>query len=106
MRYVRLLIPLVLLSIAAPAFAACGFCGGADNNTCHPFPGLMSRCRYEHYLCYSVCVEEPAPGCTPRLTAHSFGSEFRIPSVTVEDAKTSPVRHESTAIPPKKLKKT
>ena len=104
LKYLRLLIPVVLLSLAAPAFAACGFCGGADNNTCHPFPGLMSRCRYEHYLCYSVCVEEPAPGCIPRF-AESFGAEFRILSVTVEDAKASPIKTESAVVLPKKLKK-
>lgn len=108
MKYVRFLIPLVLLSIAVPAFAICGYCGGFDNNTCTWQPGLYQRCRYEHYICYSLCVEEPAPNCSGGgFAATSFNSDYQIMSVTVEDAKTSTIKQQKEAVlPPKKLKKT
>lgn len=105
MKYVRLLIPLVLLCLAVPAFAVCGYCGGDQNNTCTWFPGLGTKCHNEYYLCYTLCVEESSGNCNPGFTAHSFGTEFRILSVTVEGAKASPIKNESAVVPPKKLKK-
>jgi hypothetical protein len=106
LRYVRLLIPLVLLCIAAPAFALCGHCGGYDGNTCVWAPGEGTSCRMEHYICFSLCVEQGNAHCRPRsAAANSFGSEFRILSVTVEDAKASLVEKESAVLPSKTLKK-
>lgn len=107
MKYVRFLIPLVLLSIAVPAFAVCGYCGGVDNNTCTWQPGLYQRCRYEHYICYSLCVEEPAPQCDgPGFAGESFNGGYSIMSVTVEDAKAVAIKDKSAVLPAKKVKKT
>lgn len=104
MRYVRFLIPVVLLCIAAPAFAICGYC---DMNECVWAPGDYTRCYYKHYLCYSECREEYASGCGPGFAAtESFETEYRILSVKVEEAKVSPIKQETPAIVPKKLKKT
>ncbi len=106
MKTIRLLIPVILLSLAAPAFAICGYCGGPENNTCTFSPGLGTSCRYKHFICYSLCVEGFDSGCSPSPPSQSFGSEYRILSVTVEDEKASLAKNESAVIPPKKLKKT
>lgn len=107
MRYVRLLIPLVLLSLAVPAFAICGYCDQYEN--CTPQNGLYQRCRYKALSnCTVLCLEESAPLCDGAgfaAASASFSSGYRIMSVTVEDAKASPVKHESAVIPAK-LKKT
>ena len=106
MKYARLLFPLVLLFLAVPAFAICGYCGGEQSNTCTWAPGLGTRCYYEHYLCYSLCVEEGSSNCNPGFTSAEFSSEFRIVSVTVEGAKATRIKQKSAVVPPKKLKKT
>jgi hypothetical protein len=105
-KYLRFLIPLVLLSIAVPAFAVCGYCGGVDNNTCTWQQGLYQRCRYENYICYTLCVEEAAPQCDgPGFAESSFNGGYSIMSVTVEDAKATAIKNQAV-LPPKKVKKT
>ena len=105
MKYLRFLLPLVLLCVAAPAFALCGTC---EENTCTWNPGLYTRCYYKHFLCYSECREEFAPGCGPGLAAtESFHAEYTIVSVKVEEAQATPIKHEApTATPAKLMKKT
>jgi hypothetical protein len=102
LKYVRFLIPIVLLCLAAPVFAACGYC---DENTCTFSPGLNTRCYYKHFLCYSECREEFSPNCAPGFAPdESFDTEYRIVSVTVQEANAALVKQETPAIAPKKLK--
>lgn len=106
MKYVRFLIPLVLLCVAAPAFAICGLC---EDNTCTWNPGQYTRCYYKHFLCYSECREEYAAGCSGSgfAATESFDTQYRIVSVKVEEVKASPIKHETpAAIPAKSMKKT
>jgi hypothetical protein len=99
LRIIRLLVPLALLCLAAPAFAICGYC---DNNTCTWSPGLYQRCYYEHLICGSVCHEASAPHCDgPGFAAQSFSDEYRIVSVAVEDANATPIKQKSAALPSK-----
>ena len=104
MKYARFLIPVVLLCIAAPAFAICGFC---VENTCTWSPGEYTRCYYKHFLCYSECREEFSANCGPGLAPDaSFDDEYRIVSVKIERVEASPIKQETPAVLPKKLKKT
>lgn len=104
MKYLRFLLPLVLLVVAVPAFALCGTC---EENTCTWNPGLSTRCYYKHFLCYSECREEFAPGCTGFAPTESFDTEYRIISVKVEEAKAIPIKHETpTTTPVRLMKKT
>lgn len=102
MRYVRLLIPIVLLCVAAPAFAVCGVC---VENTCTWDPDEYTRCYYKHFLCYSECREEFSANCAPgRASIESFETEYQIVSVKVEEANASLIKQEAPVVTPRKLK--
>lgn len=108
MRYVRfLLVPMLLLSMAVPAFAICGYCDELGN--CQAQQGLYSRCRYKAMSnCTVLCIEESAPLCdgSGGETQASFSSGYRIKSVTVEDSKAAVVKQNPTVVVPAKVKKT
>lgn len=105
MRYVRFLIPLALLFMAVPAFAVCGYCDQFGN--CTRQTGLFQSCHYEFpNSCTVLCVEEGNPNCSGGgFAARSFSNDYRIMSVTVEDAKASPAKDQAVVIQPKKVKK-
>ena len=105
MKYVRWLIPLVLLSVAVPAFAICGACDSYSN--CNYQPGLYQGCHYRPLSnCTVLCIETYQPGCGPIGGQAAFSSGYRILSVKVEDAKPVLVKQESVPSPSKKAKST
>lgn len=107
MRYVRFLIPLVLLAVAVPASAVCGYCD--EWAACVPLRGLWQRCHYDFPdYCTIWCVEAYGPNCGPTRAAapSAFSNDFRILAVKVEAPKAAVVGQESTVVPQKKPKKT
>lgn len=107
MRILRVLLPLALLFVAVPAVAQmypCGYCTLYDE--CRWAPGYGTTCHMEHYLCYSLCVQEGDGLCNSGPFAQeSFSSGYRILSVVVEPVRVELAKRESVATAPKKLKK-
>ena len=104
MKYARFLIPLVLLCVAAPAFALCGEC---DDNNCVFRPGLGSRCYYKQFLCYTECRMAFSEGCYATLSEpQPFDNEYEIVSVKVDAADATSIKKELPAVTSRKLKKT
>ena len=107
MRYVRFLVPLVLLAVAVPALAVCGYCD--DYAACVPQRGLYQRCHYDFpNSCTILCVEAYSANCAPSLAAapSSFNSGYRILAVTVEEPKAVAAQQKSPAVRPKNAKTT
>lgn len=110
MRYVRFLFPLLLLAVAVPALAVCGYCD--EYAACVPLRGLYQRCHYDFpSSCSVICVEAYSANCAPPGLAasaepSSFSNGYRILAVTVEAPKAVAAQQKSPAVRPKKLKTT
>ena len=78
MKKLRLLIPIVLLLVAAPSYALCGYCDFTCN--CVYEPGSGSRCRYDIDCCHDIPATcfDGGSATTPALAA-----EYTIASVEV-----------------------
>ena len=76
--FVRVLIPLVLILVAVPSFAACGYCD--FNCNCVDQHGLGTRCK----LTRDCCTEIPALCATAANAAPSMiASEYAIASIEI-----------------------
>jgi hypothetical protein len=83
-KVIRLLIPMVLLAVAVPAFGLCGYCDFLSN--CQAQRGLNSRCHYNpNPNCTVDCIEDYSAFCRT-WEPETFGNSYSITSVIVEDA--------------------
>ena len=75
-KFVRLIVPLVLLLVAVPSYAICGFCH--SNCECRLEPGANRNCAYQSGgCCYEtarVCFSDAVDTFTPLATQYTIAS--------------------------------
>lgn len=85
MKFFRILVPVLLLFMAVPAFSLCTLCW----TDCSCIPGDNVRCKQDIDCCYTVTASCYAPGDTrPDFLAQTF--------VIASYEVTTPAQHEVT----------
>ena len=79
MKMLRLLIPIVLLVIALPSYAACGTC--EFNCNCFDQQGVGTRCRLDKDCCYEVLASCFSAG--PDEIVPALAVQYTIASVDI-----------------------
>jgi hypothetical protein len=88
MKMLRLLIPIVLLVIALPSYAACGTC--EFNCNCFDQHGVGSRCRLDKDCCYEVIAACFSGG--PDEIVPALAVQYTIASVDVDTPTDTEIR--------------
>ena len=93
-KFVRLLVPLVLLLVAVPSYAICGFC--EFNCTCSPYSGSGTNCKpgtSGGECCREVivptCFSDGSDTATPLVTQFTMVS---VEVLTIDAAETQTIR--------------
>ncbi|HYI13305.1 MAG TPA: hypothetical protein VEK57_29935 [Thermoanaerobaculia bacterium] len=93
-KFVRLLVPLVLLLVAVPSYAVCGFC--QFDCTCLPWSGSGTNCKpgtSGGECCREVivptCFSDGTDTATPLVTQYTIAS---VEVITIDAGETQPIR--------------
>jgi hypothetical protein len=93
-KFVRLFVPVVLLLVAVPSYAICGFC--EFNCTCSPYSGSGTNCK-PGTSGGECCREVILPTCFSDVSdpATALATQYTIASVeviTIDTVETQTVR--------------